>query len=698
MLNNILVLTNDPIEAKMLKAALRQSKSLFKIEWLRQLSSGIKRLSMTDIDAIIVNLSLPDSAGIATFDKLFAAVPHTPILTLSLSEETALAKEAVAHGAQGNLSKAYLDSKIIPQALLNIIQRKHVEEDVNQEKARAEIALNSINDAVICTDLSAHINYLNASAEKMTGWTRDEAYGLHIDKVFNIVDGSTREPPLKSPVGLVLEKNEPMGLNSGTLLIQRDGTALAIEDSVSPIRNHRGEMSGVVIVFHDVTAAHEMTKKMEHLAQHDFLTNLPNRLLLNDRIAHAISLAQRTNTQLAVLFLDLDNFKNINDSLGHETGDKLLQSVTERLCNCVRSSDTVSRQGGDEFVILLSSGEYGVDANLTANKILKSLSLPHKVTKSTLHITTSIGISLYPADGEDAETLIKNADRAMYDAKETGRNNYKFFRNEMNVRAVERQMIESELRVAIDKKEFELYYQPKVNLNSGMITGVEALLRWNHREWGITNTDRFIKVAEECGLIIPIGSWVIHEACLQAKKWIDAGLKPIRVAVNISAIEFHQDNFVDDISQVLIDTGLDANYLQLEITESVLIRDANATAKVLQQLRAMHVQIALDDFGTGYSSLSYLNQFPIDVLKIDQSFVYDIQNVTDDAIIVSAIIGMGNNLKLCVVAEGVENKIQLEFLKIKHCEEGQGNYFSQPLKADEFAKLLMINKPELANA
>jgi EAL domain-containing protein (putative c-di-GMP-specific phosphodiesterase class I) len=364
----------------------------------------------------------------------------------------------------------------------------------------------------------------------------------------------------------------------------------------------------------------------------------------------------------------------------------------------VRSSDTVSRQGGDEFVILLSSGEYGVDANLTANKILKSLSLPHKITKSTLHITTSIGISLYPADGEDAETLIKNADTAMYDAKETGRNNYKFFRNEMNVRAVERQMIESELRAAIDKKEFELYYQPKVNLNSGMITGVEALLRWNHREWGITNTDRFIKVAEECGLIIPIGNWVIHEACLQAKKWIDAGLKPIRVAVNISAIEFHQDNFVDDISQVLIDTGLDANYLQLEITESVLIRDANATAKVLQQLRAMHVQIALDDFGTVYSSLSYLNQFPIDVLKIDQSFVYDIQNVTDDAIIVSAIIGMGNNLKLCVVAEGVENKIQLEFLKIKHCEEGQGNYFSQPLKADEFAKLLTINKPELANA
>jgi len=311
MLNNILVLTNDPNEAEMLKAALGQSKKLFRIEWLRHLSSGINRLRMADMDAIIVNLSLPDSSGIATFDKLFAVAPHTPILTLSLSEEATLAKEAVAHGAQGYLSRAYLESKIIPQALLNIIQRKQIEEDINQQKVRAEIALNSINDAVICTNLSAHIDYLNTSAVEMTGWSREEAYGLHINKVFNIVDGSTNQPPLENPVHLVLERNEPMGLNAGTLLIQRDGMTIPIEDSVSPIRDHNGEMTGVVIVFHDVSAAHEMAKRMEHLAQHDFLTNLPNRLLLNDRIAHAITLAQRTNTQLAVLFLDLDNFKNI---------------------------------------------------------------------------------------------------------------------------------------------------------------------------------------------------------------------------------------------------------------------------------------------------------------------------------------------------------------------------------------------------
>lgn len=698
MLNHILVLTNDPVEATMLKAALGQTKSLFKIEWLTSLSSGIERLSKNNIDAVIVNLSLPDSKGIATFDKLFAAVPHTPILTLSLSEKTVLAKKAVTHGSQGNLSKAYLDSKIIPQALLNIIQRKNVEQNFNKEKVRAEIALNSINDAVICTDLSAKIDYLNASAVKMTGWSKKEAYGLHINEVFHIVDGDTHEPPAENPVYLVLEKNEPMGLNAGTLLVRRDGKELSIEDSVSPIRDKNGEMTGVVIVFHDISAAREMSKKMEHLAQHDFLTNLPNRLLLNDRIAQAITLAERTDTQFAILFLDLDNFKHINDSLGHETGDKLLQSVTQRLSSCIRSSDTVSRQGGDEFVILLSSSKYGSDATFIADKILKTLNRPHHINKSALHITTSIGISVYPADGRDAQTLIKNADTAMYGAKETGRNNYKFFRNEMNVRAVERQLIESQLRLALEREEFELHYQPKVNLNTGIITGAEALLRWQHNEWGITNTKKFITIAEDCGLIVPIGNWVMRQACMQAKRWIDLGLKPMSIAVNISAIEFHQENFVDSVNQILSDSGLDAKYLQLEITESVLMRDAETSAKMLHQLRNMQIQIALDDFGTGYSSLSYLKQFPIDVLKIDQSFVNDIHSVKDEAIIISAIIGMANNLKLCVVAEGVENKIQLDFLKINDCEEGQGYYFSPPLCGDAFTKLLNTKKLEFAEA
>jgi diguanylate cyclase (GGDEF)-like protein/PAS domain S-box-containing protein len=648
---------------------------------------------MGGIDAIIVNLSLPDSSGIATFDQLFAAAPHTPILTLSAMEDDTLAIEAVQRGAQGNLSKAYFGSNLVPQTLRNIIQRKAVEEAFYKEKARAEIALNSISDAVICTDLSGNIDYLNIAAENMTGWSREEARGHPIGEVFKIINGVTRKHD-QNPVEMVLQLDEPRGLNADTVLIRRDGHEVAIEDSASPIHDWDGKLTGAVIVFHDVSAAQAMSMKMAHLAQHDFLTNLPNRVLLNDRIAQAITLAKRGGTQLAVLFLDLDNFKHINDSLGHETGDKLLQSVTQRLSACVRNSDTVSRQGGDEFVILLAGGKYGEDAALTADKILAELTMPHSVGKYELHITTSIGISVYPEDGQDAETLIKNADTAMYHAKEKGRNNYQFFRSAMNIRAVERQFIEANLRLAVEKQEFVLHYQPKINLDTGMITGAEALLRWMHAEWGMVLPERFVPIAEDCGLIVPIGRWVLREACTQAKQWMDAGLAPVSISVNISALEFRQKNFFEGVRDILNDTGLEAHCLQLEITESVLMRDAESSTAILQQLKNMGVQLAVDDFGTGYSSLSYLQQFPIDVLKIDQSFVNDIASATGNGIIVSAVIGMGNSLRLRVVAEGVENQVQLAFLKARHCEEGQGYIFSRPLVADQFAELLATGMPE----
>lgn len=676
MLDHILLTTQYTNELKLLNHKLKKAKGLLRHYWLTHLDSALHRLGIREVQIAM------------RFNNLGGHLIMPQMKWGGSFKSAALEYQVLSCVNQDTLKQENFNDTKSPQTLLTIEQHREVDSPVNHEKMWAEIALNSITDAVICTNLSAHVDYLNASAIKITGWSREEAYGLHINEVFNIVDGLTREAPLENPVLLVLEKNEPMGLNAGTLLIPKGGIALAIEDSISPIRDDKGDMTGAVIVFHDVSAAYEMTKKMEHLAQHDFLTNLPNRLLLNDRIAQAISLAKRTNKQLAVLFLDLDNFKIVNDSLGHETGDKLLQSVTQRLSSCVRRSDTVSRQGGDEFVILLTGSEYGVDASLTAQKIIKALSFPHNIMQNILHITTSIGISLYPEDGHDALTLIKNADTAMYDAKGIGRNNYKFFRNEMNIRAVDRQLIESQLRLALEREEFTLYYQPKVNLKTGRIKGAEALLRWQHPEWGITSPEKFITIAENSGLIVPIGNWVLRAACMQTKRWLDAGLTSPIVAVNISAIEFHQDNFVENICQVLSDSGLDAHYLQLEITETVLIRNANATAKILQQLRNMHIQIALDDFGTGYSSLSYLKQFPIDVLKIDKSFICDIHSTADDAIIISAIIALGNNLKLCVVAEGIENKVQLEFLKTKQCEQGQGDYFSPPLEADKFEKLI----------
>ena len=565
----------------------------------------------------------------------------------------------------------------------NISEPIVVDKLVYKEKIRAEIALNSINDAVICIDINGKIDYLNYAAEKMTGWSRQEANSHPINQIFNIINGSTRKPALNQ-ADFVLQNYKPRDFVTDTILIQRDGAEVAIEHSTSPIYNWDSQLSGVVIVFHDVSETKAMATKMAHLAQHDYLTNLPNRVLLNDRIAQAIALANRHQTQLAILFLDLDNFKHINDSLGHATGDKILQSVTQRLKNCVRDSDTVSRQGGDEFVILLAENKNTNDAALSAQKILDELKPVHNVDRNQLHISTSIGISRYPADGLDAETLLKNADTAMYYAKEKGRNNYQFFIPDMNKRAVQRLILESNLRLALEKQQFTLNYQPKINLITGQITGAEALLRWQHDEWGEVLPNTFMPVAEDSGLIVPIGRWVLSHACKQAKSWQNMGLAPITMAVNIASREFMHKDFVEGVRAILIETRLEPQFLELDIAESVLMRDAEYSKKILQELKQMGIKLTVDDFGTGFSNLSYLQQFPIDSLKIDQSFVKNIESAKGDGAIISAIINMANCLRLNVIAEGVENSYQLAFLKTHRCEEGQGYLFRHPLLAEQF--------------
>jgi diguanylate cyclase (GGDEF)-like protein/PAS domain S-box-containing protein len=688
MEHRILILTYNSIDAGILESVLRNTRDgPFLSECKSRLDAGLDRIRAGGIDAILVDLSLADSSGIDVFNQLFALAPHIPILILSAHEEEPLAIEAVQLGAQGYLSKGFFESSLVPQSLRSVIQRKTVEEALYKEKSRAEITLNSISDAVICTDHSGNIDYLNLAAESLTGWSRDDAYRRPIRDVFKIINGVTREPE-RNTVELVLQKNMSVDLPPNTILVRKDGSEAAIEDTASPIHDWDGQLTGVAIVFHDVSKTQAISEKLEHQAQHDFLTNLPNRILLNDRISQAIVLAKRNHGQLALLFLDLDNFKHINDSLGHATGDKLLQSVAQRLSECIRGSDTVSRQGGDEFVLLLVGGNLDEDAALIAEKVRNTLAVAHKIGVGDLHITVSIGISIFPSDGEDAETLLKNADTAMYYAKNRGRNNYQFFRSEMNTRAVERHLVEANLRRALERQEFTLHYQPKINLISGKIAGAEALLRWEPPTGEMIYPERFMRIAEESGLIIPIGRWVLKEACTEAKKWVDTGLSPVSVAVNISALEFRQIDFFDGLQAILIDTGLDAQCLQLEITEGVLMDNAESSAMILQRLKNLGVQLAVDDFGTGYSSLSYLNQFPLDVLKIDQSFVDGIGSSKDNCIIVSAVIGMGNNLKLKVIAEGVENLAQLNFLKERQCEEGQGYYFSRPVSADAFSTLL----------
>jgi len=688
IVNRVLIITNDASDAAMLKAVLANAHDgPFAIEWVTRLVDGIERLRAGGVDVVMADLWLPDSQGIATFDQLYAAVPQTPIMTLSAADDEPFSIEAVQRGSQGYLSKGHFGSYLVPQSLRNIIQRKAVEQTLSSEKARAEITLNSISDAVIGTDLLGNIDYLNLAAENMTGWSKEEARGNQIGEVMQIIDSKTLEP-MRNPIEIVLRKDAPTSIPPGTILIRRDGSTVAIEDSAAPIHDASGEITGAVVVFHDITGAQATAAKMTHLAQHDFLTGLPNRILLNDRIAHAIAAAQRDNTQLAVLFLDLDNFKLINDTLGHMVGDKLLRSVAQRLRECVRGSDTVSRQGGDEFILLLPEEKDGGDAALTAERILTALSVSHTIDEHELHVTPSIGISVYPADAKNFETLIKNADTAMYHAKESGRNNYQFFEADMNARAVERQVIEAHLRHALERDEFILYYQPKVNLASGTITGAEALVRWMHPERGIMLPARFVPVAEACGLIVRIGRWVLREACAQVKRWESSGLWIASMAVNVSELEFRSPDFVEGVRVILNETGLEAGRLQLEITESVLMRDAEASTAVLEQLKDMGVRLAVDDFGTGFSSLSYLNQFPIDVLKIDQSFVRSIGSSEGGGSIVSAVIAVGASLKQHVVAEGVEKSTQLAFLKNELCEEGQGYFFSEPLSAKQFALLL----------
>ena len=689
MTNRVLIITADAMDAEVLKKVLVHARNNeFILEWATHLSEGLARLREGGIDAIIVDLVLPDSQGIDTFDALFAAAPHTPIMTLSAADDETLTTASVQHGAQGYLSKSNLDNALVPQSLHNLIQRKAVEETYFLEKARAEITLNSISDAVIGTDMAGNVAYLNVAAENMTGWSREAARGRPIGEVMPIIDGETREPK-PNPIALVLQHNTSMALTAGTILLHRDGREAAIEDSVAPIHDWDGKITGAVIVFHDITNTQAMALKMAHLAQHDYLTNLPNRVLLNDRVAQAISLAKRRGTHLAVLFLDLDNFKQVNDSLGHATGDKLLQSVAARLCACVRHSDTVSRQGGDEFVILVTEDRFAEKAALVAaNKIHAALAEPHVVAGHELHVTTSIGISVYPADGQDAETLIKNADTAMYSAKEQGRNNTQYFKNDMNVRMFERQTIEAHLRRALKQQEFILHYQPTINLQTGAITGAEALLRWKHPEWGLVLPGRFIPVAESCHLMVPIGRWVLREACAQGKRWQEAGLTLASISVNISASEFCSKDFVEGVRTILSETGLDPCCLQLELTESVLMRDVESSTERLQQLKNIGVQLAVDDFGAEFSSLRYLSMFPIDVLKIDALFVHDISSAKGNGILASAVIAMATSLKQLVVAEGVEDQVQRAFLKVQHCDEGQGYLFSRPLAAEPFTLLL----------
>ena len=574
-------------------------------------------------------------------------------------------------------------------AICDIGVRKDAEKHRARMEARYRGLLEAAPDGMVVVNQSGEIVLLNAQAEKQFGYHRDELLG---QKIQSLIPEGFAERLIADATRTAAEALAQQ-IGSGIELsgLRKDGTRFPIEIMLSPLESPEGILVTAAIRNISVRkdAEKHLAQTMEqiaHSAQYDSLTGLPNRLLLNDRLGQAIALAHRHSGQVVVMFLDLDGFKHINDSLGHSTGDKLLQSIAKRLAESIRAPDTVSRQGGDEFIVLLQEIVHLKDAVTVARRVLAALAEAHSIGHQVLHVTASIGVSLYPDDGLDAETLIKNADTAMYQAKESGRGSYKFFRRAMNVRVVERQSIEEDLRGALDREEFTLHYQPKINLKTGAITGAEALIRWRSSTRGSIPPVRFIPVAEDSGLILPIGAWVLREACAQERAWVDAGLPVPAVAVNVSAVQFQDEKFLEGLFAILGETGLDPSNLELEVTERVLMKHTKCAASILQILRNRGIRVSVDDFGTGYSSLSYLQQFPLDALKIDRSFVCGINTNPGETTIVNAIINIGRSLNLRVIAEGVETAADLAFLKAHHCDEAQGFYFSRPVPAAQFAR------------
>lgn len=562
------------------------------------------------------------------------------------------------------------------------------------EQERAQAALRSIGDAVITTDAVGVVEYLNPTAEILLGRARNEVLGRPLGAIFRILD----ESEYKAEVDLAawcLEKKQTIKLPEHSLLVGHTGQEYAIRASAAPIRDEQGRMLGVVLAISDLSEARRLTEQMAYQATHDALTGLPNRNLLRDRLQHAIAHARRTTQGFALVVVDLDHFKKVNESLGHTVGDQLLQCVAARLRSCGLKADTLARLGGDEFVMVLEDLQQEDWVILFARSVLTYLESPFLLEEREYFITASIGICLFPRDGEEAETLLKNADSALYRAKEKGHGTVQCYAQDMHVRAVERLRMERNLRHALERQEFELHYQPQLDLRRRRIIGVEALLRWRDAQRELIPPIDFIPLAEETGLIEMIGEWVLRTACAQAKAWQREGLPALRMAVNLSPRQFQRPGLVDLVAAVLWETGLEANCLDLEITEGLLMHDVEGSIAILRQIKAMGVRLSIDDFGTGYSSLSYLKRFPIDQLKIDRSFVRDVGTDQDDTAITLAVIAMAHSMRLEVVAEGVETKEQLAFLRANQCDVIQGYYLSRPAPPSQIATLLREKAPAL---
>ncbi len=562
-----------------------------------------------------------------------------------------------------------------------VSERETVESAIRASERRYRLLFERNLAGVFRSTFEGRVLECNPAAAQILGYeSAQNALGVSIASLY--FSPADRRALLKRL------KAEKAITNREIRLRRKDGSPIWVMLNLSVVED---DLQGVEVIegtLVDITERKVAEEQVQSLAYYDALTGLPNRALLQDRLTQALASARRQNSKVALLFIDLDRFKMINDSLGHSIGDLLLESVAERLKSVIREQDTVARLGGDEFVIVLTHMKDAPDVAVAAERCMDRMTAGFVIQGHALGIGCSIGISMFPDHGGDTETLIKHADAAMYRAKEVGRNNFQFFTSEMNQQAMERLTLENGLRQALERKELFLVYQPQMEIGTGRISGCEALLRWQHPELGLVPPDRFIRIAENSGLIIPIGQWVLETACSQVQQWLKTGIPQRPVAVNVSAVQFRYEGFCDLVRRVLRNTGLSAQYLELELTESVLLSNEDVTQSVLRDLKSMGVGLAIDDFGTGYSSLGYLKRLPVTKLKIARPFVRDVATDPDDAAIAVAIINVAKSLNLKVIAEGVEEEAQMSFLRAHGCDEIQGYYFSRPLRPEDFERRL----------
>ncbi|HEY3433028.1 MAG TPA: EAL domain-containing protein [Rhodocyclaceae bacterium] len=680
----ILLVEDNSGDARLIELLLQDALENGRLKQLElrraeTLAGALVFLEEQSFDVILLDLSLPDAHGRETYSRIQQAVPDLPVVALTGNDDERLAEDLVAAGAQDYLIKGQVEPGLLARSLRYAIERKRSEEKLRLVAQVFEVAL----EGIMVTDASQSILSVNRAFTDLTGHSEADVMGC---SMFGLVP----QEGLFRKVWATQSSGEHW---QGEAICHRaNGEEFPVWLNINAVKNASGHITHHVAAFNDITVLKRTEERLRHIAQHDILTGLPNRMLFEDRLEQSLALARRNQAQVAVLFIDLDRFKIVNDTLGHASGDELLRMAAHRLRGCVREVDTVARLGGDEFSIIVGELASREDAALVARKVLQVMGRPFKLEAQDVFVTASVGIALYGETGHDAN-IMEQADIAMYHAKRAGRNNYHFFTPQMNELSQQKLALETDLRQALERDEFVLHYQPQVDPGSGKLIGVEALIRWQHQSRGLIAPSDFIPLLEDTGLIIPVGEWVMRTACYQAKAWMDAGIATLRMAVNLSARQLLLEDLPQTVQSILDETGLPAELLEIELTETIVMENASEAVAALTRLKELGVRIALDDFGTGASSLSYLKHFPIDTLKLSSAIIVEVDQEADAAI-AGAVLTMARNMKLSSVAEGVETASQLDFLRKEQCDSIQGYIISRPMPPEALLALLQSTGKE----